>query len=226
MAPISPRPLHRSGSPLPDHPAIEHAVSAKPVHDRLLQAADFSIALITLIVLSPLMLLLALLIWAADGQSPIYGHRRYGRYGRTFVCFKFRLMAPNAEAALARVLARSPAARAEWERDQKLRRDPRVTPIGRFLRKSSLDELPQLFNILRGEIVWSGRARSSPPRSRATAGASRIIARSGRASPASGRSAVATTPATVGASRWTASWRDACRRRSMRASWSARRAPC
>lgn len=140
-----------SSRPLPDR-----ILNDRPVHDRLLQAADVTIAFLTLIALSPLMLLLALIIWAADGQSPIYGHRRYGRYGRTFVCFKFRSMAPNAEARLAHVLARSPAARAEWDRDHKLRRDPRVTPIGRFLRKSSLDELPQLFNILRGEMSLVG----------------------------------------------------------------------
>lgn len=123
---------------------------------RILQVIDVSFAFVLLIALSPLLLLLALTIWATDGGTPFYGHRRYGKGGRTFLCYKFRSMALDSDARLARLLAADPAARAEWHRDHKLRRDPRVTTIGRFIRKTSLDELPQLFNILRGEMSLVG----------------------------------------------------------------------
>src|SRR5436305_1887005 len=96
--------------------------------------------------LSPLMLAVAALIaLESGGGTPIYGHRRYGKDGRTFLCYKFRSMALDADARLARLVAHDPAARAEWARDHKLRHDPRVTRIGRFIRRTSLDELPQLF---------------------------------------------------------------------------------
>ena len=123
---------------------------------RLMRAVDVSLALLMLVMAGPLMLVIALAICVLERQSPVYGHRRYGRDGRTFLCFKFRSMATDADARLARLLAADPVSRAEWQRDHKLRRDPRVTTIGRFLRKSSLDELPQLFNILRGEMSLVG----------------------------------------------------------------------
>jgi lipopolysaccharide/colanic/teichoic acid biosynthesis glycosyltransferase len=123
---------------------------------RLLTAIDFVLALMLLVALSPIMLLVAVPIALRDGRSPFYGHRRYGKGGRTFLCYKFKSMAPDADARLARLLASDPKARAEWHRDHKLREDPRVTAIGRFIRKTSLDELPQLFNILRGEMSLVG----------------------------------------------------------------------
>ena len=124
---------------------------------RLLQTADVILALILLVLLSPLMLAVAALIaLESGGGTPIYGHRRYGKDGRTFLCYKFRSMALDADARLARLVAHDPAARAEWARDHKLRHDPRVTRIGRFIRRTSLDELPQLFNILRGEMSLVG----------------------------------------------------------------------
>ena len=124
--------------------------------DRLLQAIDVTLAFLLLLVLSPLMILLAASIAITGGGSPLFGHRRYGKDGRTFLCYKFKSMAADADARLARLLASDPAARAEWHRDHKLRRDPRVTPIGRFIRKTSLDELPQLFNVLKGEMSIVG----------------------------------------------------------------------
>jgi exopolysaccharide production protein ExoY len=123
---------------------------------RLLQAADVTLAFLLVLAFSPVMLLLGVAIWARDGHSPIYGHRRYGKDGRTFLCYKFRSMAPDSDARLARLLASDPAARAEWHRDHKLRKDPRITAIGRIIRKTSLDELPQLINILRGEMSFVG----------------------------------------------------------------------
>jgi exopolysaccharide production protein ExoY len=126
-------------------------------HSGLLRAADVALAFLFILVFSPIMMLLAFLIWATSGgRSPFYGHRRYGKDGRTFLCYKFKSMAYDADARLARLLAHDPEARAEWLRDHKLRSDPRVTTIGRVIRKTSLDELPQLFNILRGEMSLVG----------------------------------------------------------------------
>jgi exopolysaccharide production protein ExoY len=91
-----------------------------------------------------------------DGGPVVFAHRRIGRDGRHFRCLKFRSMAVDAEERLAELLARDPQARDEWERDHKLRNDPRVTKLGAFLRKSSLDELPQLVNVLKGEMSLVG----------------------------------------------------------------------
>jgi Undecaprenyl-phosphate galactose phosphotransferase WbaP len=93
---------------------------------------------------------------AVSGQSPLFRHRRVGREGKTFDCIKFRTMVPNAEVMLSEVLASNPELRAEWDRDQKLRDDPRVTRIGKFLRSTSLDELPQLWNVMKGEMSLVG----------------------------------------------------------------------
>jgi lipopolysaccharide/colanic/teichoic acid biosynthesis glycosyltransferase len=107
-----------------------------------------------LVLLVPLGLI-ALLV-RADGGPALFAHRRVGRGGASFGCLKFRSMVPDAEQRLAALLARDPAARAEWEATRKLRDDPRVTWIGRFLRASSLDELPQLINVLKGEMSLVG----------------------------------------------------------------------
>jgi lipopolysaccharide/colanic/teichoic acid biosynthesis glycosyltransferase len=121
-----------------------------------LRVLDCGLAMGLLLLLSPLMLVLMIAVAAQDGKAPIFAHRRYGRGGRTFLCYKFRSMAADADARLARLLASDPAARAEWARDHKLRHDPRVTRLGAFMRKTSLDELPQLFNVLRGEMSFVG----------------------------------------------------------------------
>jgi exopolysaccharide production protein ExoY len=116
------------------------------------RALDIVLAGSILVFLAPLMLLIALLIWMEDGGWPLFGHRRIGRGGVSFACLKFRSMVPDAEARLERLLASSPEARLEWQTDHKLREDPRITRLGGFLRRSSLDELPQLINVLRGEM--------------------------------------------------------------------------
>jgi exopolysaccharide production protein ExoY len=120
------------------------------------EGMNFSIALAALIFLAPLLIAVAVLIYVQDGGPVVFAHRRIGRGGRHFNCLKFRSMAVEAEARLADLLARDPEARAEWERDHKLRNDPRVTKLGAFLRRSSLDELPQLVNVLRGEMSLVG----------------------------------------------------------------------
>jgi exopolysaccharide production protein ExoY len=103
----------------------------------------------------PLILAIAVLMRREDG-SIIYKHRRVGRDGRSFECLKFRTMVPNADQVLRELLERDPAIKAEWVRDHKLRCDPRVTRLGRFLRRTSLDELPQLWNVMRGEMSLVG----------------------------------------------------------------------
>ncbi len=119
-------------------------------------AIDVIVAGAALVLLLPLLALVAGAVWAGDRKSPIFRHGRVGRQGRPFGCLKFRTMVVEAEAALAAHLAANPAARAEWEATHKLTDDPRVTAIGRVLRKTSLDELPQLINVLRGDMSLVG----------------------------------------------------------------------
>ena len=120
------------------------------------RALDIMLAGSVLLFLTPLMLLIALLIWMEDGGWPLFGHRRIGRGGASFPCLKFRSMVPDAEVRLERLLATSPEARLEWQTDHKLREDPRITRLGGFLRRSSIDELPQLINVLRGQMSIVG----------------------------------------------------------------------
>jgi lipopolysaccharide/colanic/teichoic acid biosynthesis glycosyltransferase len=99
--------------------------------------------------------LLAILV-RRDGGPAFYAQDRIGRNDRPFRCWKLRSMVIDAEAQLADYFDRDPAARAEWETHQKLKNDPRITPLGRFLRKTSLDELPQLWNVLKGDMSLVG----------------------------------------------------------------------
>lgn len=125
-------------------------------NDGLCRAIDISVASIALIFFLPLMGAIALAIVILDPGPVFFAHRRLGQHGRMFPCLKFRSMAVNAEERLKELLDSDPAAREEWARDHKLRNDPRITPLGNFLRRSSLDELPQLFNVLRGEMSLVG----------------------------------------------------------------------
>jgi exopolysaccharide production protein ExoY len=112
-------------------------------------------AVILGLVFSPLILAIIFLMRKGSG-SVIYRHRRIGRGGQMFSCLKFRTMIPNADQVLRDLLDSDPELMAEWVRDHKLRHDPRVTRLGRFLRRTSLDELPQLLNVLRGEMSLVG----------------------------------------------------------------------
>ena len=131
----------------------------------LIRVVDVVIAALALAFLAPLILLLAALVHLQDGGPAIFAHRRIGKHGRTFDCLKLRSMRVDAEEQLDALLAADPEARQEWERDQKLRDDPRVTALGGFLRRSSLDETPQLVNVLRGEMSLVG-PRPITPRER------------------------------------------------------------
>jgi lipopolysaccharide/colanic/teichoic acid biosynthesis glycosyltransferase len=119
------------------------------------RAFDLVVSAGMLVVLAPLLAVLMLIV-ACDGGRPVFAHTRVGRFGRRFRCLKIRSMRHGAEHELAAILAADSAAAAEWARDSKLTDDPRVTRLGAFLRKASLDELPQLWNVLRGEMSLVG----------------------------------------------------------------------
>jgi lipopolysaccharide/colanic/teichoic acid biosynthesis glycosyltransferase len=114
------------------------------------------LAFFILVACAPLMVLVGLLVWIQDRGPVFFAHNRIGRDGHVFPCMKFRSMAVDAEERLQHHLAASEEAREEWAADHKLRKDPRITGLGLFLRKSSLDELPQLFNVLRGDMCLVG----------------------------------------------------------------------
>ncbi len=117
---------------------------------------DVMVSLTALILLAPIFLIVIVLIKAGSKGPAFFGHTRIGRGGRQFKCFKFRTMVVNAQAVLEELLANDARARAEWEKDFKLKEDPRITRIGSFLRRSSLDELPQLYNVFKGEMSLVG----------------------------------------------------------------------
>lgn len=119
------------------------------------RAFDVCGAIVLGIVFAPLIGAIVLLMRRENGPV-IYRHQRIGQNGRTFECLKFRTMVPNADQVLRELLEREPTLKVEWLRDHKLRNDPRVTALGRFLRRTSLDELPQLWNVLRGEMSLVG----------------------------------------------------------------------
>ncbi len=145
-------------------PAVSHApagltsgrrANARPVGDWF-RPVDIAVALLALLAFAPLLVLVALAVRLTSPGPVLFAHKRVGRGGRIFACFKFRTMVIDDDARLHLLLANDPAALAEWQKDHKLRNDPRITRVGNFLRRSSLDELPQLFNVLRGSMSLVG----------------------------------------------------------------------
>lgn len=128
----------------------------KPVGSSGKRLIDIALAGFGIVLLCPLLLFCFAACLLSSPGPALFGHRRIGFQGRYFRCFKFRTMVINGDAVLREHLASHPAANAEWEATRKLRLDPRVTAIGSILRKTSLDELPQLFNVLRGEMSIVG----------------------------------------------------------------------
>lgn len=118
--------------------------------------ADISIILLALPVLLPLLLVVALMVRLTSTGPVFFSHRRIGRGGAFFSMWKFRTMCVNSAEVLEHYLAEHPEARAEWNTLHKLRNDPRITSIGHFLRRSSLDELPQIWNVLGGRMSLVG----------------------------------------------------------------------
>ena len=117
---------------------------------------DITATVIGGILILPVIAIVAILIYLDSPGPIVFGHKRVGQGGKEFPCYKFRSMVPNAQEALEIYLKENPEAREEWERDFKLKDDPRVTKIGKFLRKTSLDELPQLWNVLIGDMSLVG----------------------------------------------------------------------
>ena len=105
---------------------------------------------------TPIAIAVLALIMAFESGTPFYRQARVGRGGRLYTMWKLRSMVGNADAALEAHLEQNPAARAEWNHSQKLKSDPRITRLGRLLRKTSLDELPQLWNVLKGDMSLVG----------------------------------------------------------------------
>lgn len=128
----------------------------RAANGRLKRAFDILVASVALMFLAPVFLTVFVLIKLTDSGPIFYRHTRVGRQGERFACLKFRTMATNSEERLAHILLTDPVAAAEWEQGQKLRTDPRITKLGAFLRKSSIDELPQLWNVLRGDMSIVG----------------------------------------------------------------------
>lgn len=124
--------------------------------DRLIRCLDVVIALLALILLAPVLGLIAVAVRISGGGPLIFKQQRVGKGGAVFPCYKFRTMRIDAEKVLATLLASDPVIRAEWARDHKLRNDPRVSKIGNLLRRTSLDELPQLLNVLQGRMSIVG----------------------------------------------------------------------
>jgi exopolysaccharide production protein ExoY len=124
--------------------------------DRLDLRSNQAAALLLLMLLGPIMAIIGFMVWRAGGAPVFFLHYRVSQSGHLFRCFKFRSMYSNADKMLEELLATDPQAKAQWDRDQKLDNDPRITTIGKFLRRTSLDELPQLFNVLKGEMRLVG----------------------------------------------------------------------
>ena len=144
----------------PDAMPAEEARHSVPVvfsvpEMRAKRAMDATAAFVLLALLAPLLAVIAFAI-RLQGGPVLYGHRRLGRGLREFRCLKFRTMRTDGDEVLARLLDSDPEARREWRETRKLRDDPRVTRLGRLLRRTSLDELPQLINVLRGEMSLVG----------------------------------------------------------------------
>lgn len=135
---------------------ITTSTSRVKVRSRVKRVLDVTFASLGLVFLLPLVIPIGLAIRLHDGGPALFVQSRIGRDGKMFRCFKFRSMVVDADVRLANLLASDPQARAEWATNQKLRKDPRITRLGAFLRKSSLDELPQLLNIIRGDMSIVG----------------------------------------------------------------------
>ncbi len=135
---------------------LHFPLKCKIKHIPLKRGFDIFFSLFCLILGIPIYFLIAFLIFFTSPGKIIYSHERVGRGGKAFRCYKFRSMYANADQRLEDLLKTYPHLREEWEKNHKLKKDPRVTPFGTFLRKTSLDELPQFWNVLKGDLSVVG----------------------------------------------------------------------
>lgn len=125
-------------------------------HNAIKRAFDILFSVTILVLSAPIMAFVALSVRFSSKGKIVYAHERIGRGGKPFRCYKFRTMYPDADMRLKEILEQCPILNQEWERNHKLKNDPRVTPIGKFLRKTSLDEFPQFWNVLKGDLSVVG----------------------------------------------------------------------
>lgn len=139
-------------------PAIHHGGGGREttMSERVIRVLDILISLAVLVFFFPVLALVAVAVKFQDNGPVFFGHTRIGCDGQEFKCFKFRSMLVDAEARLQRLLETDAAARAEWAQDHKLKNDPRITAFGLLLRKTSIDEFPQLWNVLKGDMSLVG----------------------------------------------------------------------
>lgn len=141
-----------TGTIVPFHASVEFKIR----HFPLKRFFDIVFSLFCLLVGAPVFFLIALLIYITSPGRVVYSHERVGRGGKPFKCYKFRSMYADADQRLQHLLAKDKKLKKEWEATFKLKKDPRVTPFGLFLRKTSLDELPQFWNVLKGDLSVVG----------------------------------------------------------------------
>ncbi|MEB3199175.1 MAG: sugar transferase [Synechococcaceae cyanobacterium] len=150
-------PLQATAPLVAEHPSAEELIARQSRRDRFVKrGGDILFASAVLTLGAPVYLLLAALVKATSKGPVFYVQQRVGRDYRSFGCIKFRTMRPDADQVLSKLLAESPELEAEFINDFKLKDDPRITRVGKFLRRSSLDELPQFINVLRGEMSVVG----------------------------------------------------------------------
>ena len=128
----------------------------RPINLFIKRCIDLGLLLLFSPVIIPLMILIAILVKCTSKGKIFYGHKRIGKNGKQITTWKFRSMVMDADKRIKELLEKNPEMKREWEKHQKLEHDPRITPIGKILRKTSLDELPQLFNILLGQMSFVG----------------------------------------------------------------------
>lgn len=150
MKPLSNTPDTSSGAPPLSIP------NQAPFSQFIKRALDITGALTFFLLLGWLFLIVWIIVLLTTGTPAIYKHARIGRGGRVFKCLKFRSMVTNSDEVLRELLERDPTAKAEWDATFKLKKDPRITDFGHFIRKTSLDELPQFWNVLTGDMSLVG----------------------------------------------------------------------
>src|SRR5580765_2417062 len=143
-------------TPAPAGRPAPHDVGLNKIERAAKRLFDLASVLVILALFWWAIIAVAIAVRLTTGSPVIFGHKRVGRDGREFKCYKFRSMVPNADEVLSHLLATDAQAREEWNRDFKLKNDPRITRVGRFIRKTSLDEFPQLWNVVVNDMSIVG----------------------------------------------------------------------